>query len=507
VVRARRERDPDVGAPRDALIEVERCRAVRAADAPPARRSVPEAAGPSIRLAEHADDVVQRILIIGLVACSHSTSAITSQDAAPDGAPGDAPQLIDGSTPSDAPATPMGSARDSTGYGDSVFANGYQPDSPFFAALGTNGRSCATCHAQATGWSITPAFVQARFDATNGTDPLFRLVDGATSPNADVSTLAAKQAAYSMLLNKAVIRIGLAMPAGAEFTLAAVNDPYGYASASELSLFRRPLPATNLTFLATIMWDGREPSLASQAHDATMGHEQAVSADPTVMAQIVAFESAITTAQVVDDAAGALDGSGATGGTAALASQSYTAGENDPFANQTPTAFALYDAWAGAANAQRASIARGQAIFNTRTIFITGVAGVNDATGQADYEGTCASCHDATNAGNLSIAAPVDIGVSTQTPTPDEPVYTFARTSDGTTIQTTDPGMALVTGKWADMNKFAVPVLRALAMRPPYFHDGSAQTLADVVTYYNNRFDIGLTTQDQADLVAFLQSL
>ncbi|HEX4450911.1 MAG TPA: cytochrome-c peroxidase, partial [Kofleriaceae bacterium] len=80
-------------------------------------------------------------------------------------------------------------------------------------------------------------------------------------------------------------------------------------------------------------------------------------------------------------------------------------------------------------------------------------------------------------------------------------------TSDGATIQTTDPGMALVTGKWADMNKFATPVLRGLALRPPYFHDGSAATLADVVTYYDSRFNIGLSAQDQADLVAFLQTL
>jgi cytochrome c peroxidase len=310
-----------------------------------------------------------------------------------------------------------------------------------------------------------------------------------------------------MLLSKGDIRIGIGIPSNAQFTLSKVDDPYHFASAAQLSLFRRPLPSTNLRFLATVMWDGREATLTSQATDATLGHAQATSADPAQMAQIVGFESSISTAQVTDDAAGALDGSGALGGTAALAAQSYTAGENGPFDDHTPTAFALYDAWAGATNAQQASIARGQAIFNTTTIFITGVAGVNDVTGLSDYEGTCASCHDAANAGNLSINAPVDIGVSTQTPGADVPVYTFRRTSDGTMIQTTDPGMALITGKWADMNKFQVPVLRGLAMRPPYFHDGSAATLADVVTYYNSRFNMALSAQDQADLVAFLQTL
>ena len=55
----------------------------------------------------------------------------------------------------------------------------------------------------------------------------------------------------------AALRVGIGIPAGAEFTLVDVDDPYGYASASELSLFRRPLPSTNLAFLTGVMWDGR----------------------------------------------------------------------------------------------------------------------------------------------------------------------------------------------------------------------------------------------------------
>ena len=48
------------------------------------------------------------------------------------------------------------------------------------------------------------------------------------------------------------------IPANAEFTLAAADDPYEYASAADVSCFRRPLPATNLRFLASVMWDGRK---------------------------------------------------------------------------------------------------------------------------------------------------------------------------------------------------------------------------------------------------------
>ena len=129
---------------------------------------------------------------------------------------------------------------------------------PFFQSLGTNGRSCASCHVASSAWTITPAEIRDRFRDTQGLDPIFRTNDGSNSPNADVSTLRARRKAYSMLLTKGLIRVGLPIPAGAEFTLVAVDDPYGYASASELSLFRRPIPATNLRFLTAVMWDGRE---------------------------------------------------------------------------------------------------------------------------------------------------------------------------------------------------------------------------------------------------------
>ena len=48
---------------------------------------------------------------------------------------------------------------------------------------------------------------------------------------------------------RGVIRVGIPVPPDAEFDLVAVDAPYGYASATELSLFRRPLPSTNLRLL------------------------------------------------------------------------------------------------------------------------------------------------------------------------------------------------------------------------------------------------------------------
>ena len=65
----------------------------------------------------------------------------------------------------------------------------------------------------------------------------------------------------------------------------------------------------------------------------------------------------------------------------------------------------------------------------------------------------------------------------------------------------------MVTGTWNDIAKFKGPVLRALAARPPYFHDGSAATLADVIDFYNIRFQARFTEQEKADLIAFLMAL
>src|SRR5690242_255840 len=55
----------------------------------------------------------------------------------------------------------------------------------FFQSLGTNGRSCGTCHVPANGWTVTPDAIEARFDATGGLDPIFRTNDGSNSPLAD----------------------------------------------------------------------------------------------------------------------------------------------------------------------------------------------------------------------------------------------------------------------------------------------------------------------------------
>ncbi|MEO8925474.1 MAG: cytochrome C [Caldimonas sp.] len=427
------------------------------------------------------------------------------------------------------------------------------PNGLFFRSLGTNGRSCGTCHEAAEGWSVTPQGIRERFDATRGTDPIFRLNDGAVSPHADVSTLQKRERAYGMLLSKGLIRVGIGIPATAQFELAHVDDPYGYASANELSLFRRPLAATNLRFLSTVMWDGRETfrdntstdclfgtttcfaslhfDLADQANSATLGHAQA--AGPLSQLQsdaIVAFELGLFTAQIRDDDAGHLTAYGANGGPVALAAQPSYFGINDTLAGDyrthqsfNPIAMTLFNAWQsyipdarrpdeegrdrGVAVARRA-VARGEALFNTKPILITSVKGLNDDLGVATILGNCTTCHNAPNAGDHSVPLPLDIGLADASRrSADMPLYTLRNKTTGETVTTTDPGRALITGQWKDIGRFKGPTLRALATRAPYFHNGFAKNLNEVVKFYNDRFNIGLTEQEKEDLVAFLKAL
>ena len=405
---------------------------------------------------------------------------------------------------------------------------------PFFLDIGTNGRRCVTCHQASDAWSVTPPHIQERFDATNGTDPIFRTNDGSGCPTQDVSTVEARRNAYTLLLNKGLIRIEQQVPANAEFTVLNNDNPYGCTSTSAISAYRRPLPTTNIPYLSTIMWDGRETlknpdgtfqpinnDLAKQASDATTGHAQGPVPTPDQIQQIINFETQVFTAQVEDKAAGNLDDDGATGGTSALSKQQFFLGINDPLglnptgASFSPTIFNLYDSWAQIPDrrqneytAARRSIARGQHLFNTLQIPITAVAGLNDVLKQPVINGFCGTCHDSPNVGDHSVPAPLNIGLADASRrTPDLPLITVVCNATGQQIQVSDIGRAMVTGKCADIGKFKGPILRGLSGRAPYFHNGSAATLMDAVNFYDTRFNLNLSRQDKDDLVAFLKTL
>jgi cytochrome c peroxidase len=437
----------------------------------------------------------------------------------------------------------------------------------FFQSLGTNGRTCATCHRLDQAMSLSSRRVQSIYRESHGNDPLFAAVDGANCPTDEVG----QRASHSLLLDRGLIRIGLPLPSNREFSISAVHDPYGCAithdpntGADIVSVYRRPLPTTNLRFLSAVMFDGRETilpltsastfpvsleaDLKQQALDATLGHAQAAMAPSDAqLNEIVNFELGLTTAQMMVRGAGLLDKHRASGGPVGLANQAYYPGINDTlgadptggaFNSSAMTLFSAWDSANGSSPAEyedgsemRGRIAAGEKIFNTAVATITDVRGLNDnpALGSpAVIKGTCTTCHDTPNVGNHSLPLPLDIATSREIAfesnpnviaglaklsPPDLPVFAVSGCADSVNpavkvrYYTSDPGKALISGKCSDVNRGKGPVLRGLAARAPYFHNGAAANLQQLVDFYNERFEMNLTAEQKEELVAFLNSL
>jgi cytochrome c peroxidase len=424
-------------------------------------------------------------------------------------------------------------------------------DGPFFQVLGRNGRSCATCHVPGDAFGLSAARAEKVYERTKGADPLFANIDGAGCPSA----MPGHPLNYNLLREYGLIRIGLPLAANPQFTITAVYDPYGCALVTDpatgivtVSVYRRPLPATNLGFLTAVQFDGRETvaplnnmqtfaanlitDLKHQALDATTGHGQA-SVPPTnaQLTQIVNFEMGLKSAQAVDFEAGLLNSSGANGGPSFLKGVPFFPGVNDPLGGNPeglafdPNAFTVYSQWMNSGDPYKRSVARGEEVFNTHPLFITNVRGLNDALNAPIINGTCTTCHDAPNVGDHSLPVPLEIGTSrsanfeanpqiqaavSQLSMPDLPVFQIVCNEgpdSGEITYTSDPGKATLTGACSDVGRGKGPILRGLAARAPYFHNGAAATLEQVVDFYNLRFQMNLTEQQKSDLVNFLKTL
>jgi cytochrome c peroxidase len=417
---------------------------------------------------------------------------------------------------------------DATGLVSTFNATGaIHEDGAFFQSLGTNGRTCGTCHQASDAMGLRADNVRIRYITSRGTDPLFAAIDGANCPSGSPRN----PADHSLLLGHGLIRIPITLPSTPQFTIKAVHDPYGCAivtddtGAQTVSVYRRPLPTTNLKFLSTIMFDGRETiqSLATpatfmtslnfdlmhQSVDATLTHAQA--ANPPTAAQqadIVNFELGLNSAQIADEHAGAVNQDGALGGALNLSQQVpfYYPGINDSLGHDphggafNPAAvFTIFQAWENLPsswnplqnylNAQREKIAAGEKLFNTRALTISSVRGLNDnaALGVVPVY-AITGCPDpfAPPTGNAGVSG-----------APAQPYV----------IYTTDPGKGLVTGVCSDVDRVKGPVLRGLAARAPYFHNGTAQNLDQLLNFYNQRFQMNLSTEEKSQLEAFLNSL
>jgi hypothetical protein len=320
-----------------------------------------------------------------------------------------------------------------------------------------------------------------------------------------------------MMLTRGVFRRGGAPPGTREWDVVAVDDPHQFASPTQIVQWRRAMPTINFHLgSATINWDGSNNFPQQVAADQLLGLENqarrnvtggqegpALPAVPAplsppfdeIIPEIVGFETSLSTAQIFSFSAGFLDAGGARGGP-----------ENLSLMEKAPGRFDLFDAWANSPIASRAQIFRGQEVFNNENV----------ASGRR-----CGACHNSANNGTNINSTLFDIGTaSAEARTPDLPLYKLCRRVDPSTScvgnlsaetrELTDTGRGRVTGAWGDLGRFKTPTLRALAARAPYFHNGIAATLEDVVRHYETLLPgdkFVFTDQERADLVAFLKAL
>ena len=392
-------------------------------------------------------------------------------------------------------------------------------DHPFFEPLGVNGRACVTCHQPSNAMSVSTSSAQTRWTETKGKDPLFAAIDGSNCPDLPQGVVNS----HSLLLDRGLFRIALPWPprdagGGAikpEFGIEVVRDPtgcntspvYGLASGNPaISVYRRPRGAANLKHVIagpdgiSFMADAREPSLRTQAITAAMIHEQAETPPSAEqLRKIIDFETQIYVAQSADIRGGLLNESGGPG---ALGPEHLS---NAASGLPTPHSFDVWrkptkEGGLGVQREFRASVARGSDLFYGHQFRMRGSA----------LE-TCSSCHKSGSTRwmdigttNLPLAkASPQLPLFRITCDPAAPPHPLL----GRVFYSQDPGRALISGKCADVGSIVLQQLRALAARPPYFSNGSARSLREVVDFYDRRFEIGYSEQEKQDLANFLRVL
>ena len=380
---------------------------------------------------------------------------------------------------------------------------------PFFANLGTSGRTCESCHGITGGF--TPSGVTEDWVLSGGTAPLFNFTfDNGLCATSDISTYEAKLATMKLTLERGSTRGLQRVQPQHEYEIIAVVDPYNCpeTSMTQFNGYRIPNPLVAVSQKTSVTWaPGPQPDLRATLKSlfvaATNLHGQATT-PPTVEQQDAAADFMLQNyfAQTYDFIAGRLDDDGARGGPRHLAAQEWHVGINHASTGLTTRkVFDIYDAWIGAdarapwwgrVRAQRrALIAEGQELFNFR----------QNANG-----GTCSGCHNSPNVGTRSVYQLFDIG-SVDIDDPGLVRVTLRNKTTGATRTVTNLGRAAATGLWADIGKMAVPPLRGLSQRAPYFNSGQAKTLRDVVNHYDARFSFGFTEHEKEALVAFLSAL
>lgn len=244
------------------------------------------------------------------------------------------------------------------------------------------------------------------------------------------------------------------------------NPSFGWEDAQPLGsgdkmgrLGRHTPTILNLAWSEIFFWDGRADTLEEQAlGPIAASAEMAQPIDELVeeLNGIDGYRTAFATA---------FPGEGVTEDNIGKAIATF---ERTVVSNLAP-----FDRWVrGDANAVSAEVKRGFVLFNTTA--------------------RCANCHSGWNFTDDSFH---DIGMNSE-----------------------DLGRSVVLGGDALKHAFKTPGLRNIVERAPYMHDGSLQTLDQVIDHYDNGFvrraslsdemkPLGLSHQDKGDIIAFLKSL
>ncbi|HTB56580.1 MAG TPA: hypothetical protein VLC06_01840 [Polyangia bacterium] len=447
-------------------------------------------------------------------------------------------------------ATELEPALDSAGIAATVTTTGtIDRTSSFFQPLGTNPRTCETCHGSGQGWSLTALGATILFVQSEGLAPLFLPHDEGARPDGNLSTEISRLVDFGpTTLARGLTRFTRTNPATSEYDVTAVNDPSGFSTTTSFLNFRRPSATANEALVSSVTWTAGPGTVRNALSGLVTGastlHEQRDPTNPVPPDVVQAqddFQLGVFFAQSVDNVAGRLDTDGATGGPTNLMAQPFHIGINDiqgldpsgqPF---SPTVFNLFDAWTiynqdgnhdhdhahacppGTPDdsthrrrvaAARAAIFRGQQLFNNRQFNISGVNGLNNLLGQSTVTGTCSTCHNSPNVGGHSVVRMFDVGTADQINCGLQiPLVTVQNKTTNETRSVCDLGRANGSHLWAEIGTFRAPPLRGLAARPPYLHDGQAPRIDDVINYFDRRFQIGLSSAEKSDLLAFLSAL
>jgi hypothetical protein len=294
-------------------------------------------------------------------------------------------------------------------------------------------------------------------------------------------------------------------------------------------------PLTRKPTSMNLMSDAREPTLRTQALSAASTHLEVASAlTDAQLQQILNFESQVYVAQVANPVGGDFAGDDAP---PALGPRNLANGRAGILGNNTSVyVFPMENRWkqlprgadaaANARNEFRESVQRGHDIYMFRTFWIKDSMHLNSVGLGNPVKRTCATCHGMHMTGMDTANGWMDLGTTNlpwavETPLnpwtalkPQMPLFKITCKSSipphpflGRVIYTQDPGRALISGKCNDVGAIVMQQLRGLAARAPYFANGSATNLRELVDFYDRRYDIGYSEQERRDLVNFLSVL